>query len=128
MAFEYYLDTDYEFNTEFQEKLAEILSAEYTATSTTGTDISSWVDYDDIDDVSFTLASAVSYRTNGASKAVPGFDVIDYGQEDYVFGDTEQDARHWDIFVLTAFEENYSELEALFDGEVINYCFIEKKE
>lgn len=26
-----------------------------------------------------------SYRTMGASKATPAFDVIDYGQEDYVF-------------------------------------------
>ena len=29
MAFEYYLDTDYEFNTDFQKKLAECLSKEY---------------------------------------------------------------------------------------------------
>ena len=29
MAFEYYLDTDYEFNTDFQKKLAEYLSQEY---------------------------------------------------------------------------------------------------
>ena len=36
----------------------------------------------------------MAYRTKGASKAVPGFDVIDYGQEDYVFGDSDTDARH----------------------------------
>lgn len=29
MAFEYYLDTDYEFNTDFQKKMAEYLSEEY---------------------------------------------------------------------------------------------------
>ena len=29
MAFEYYLDTDYEFNTDFQKKMAEYLSSEY---------------------------------------------------------------------------------------------------
>lgn len=29
MAFEYYLDTDYEFNTDFQKKMAEYLSQEY---------------------------------------------------------------------------------------------------
>ena len=29
MAFEYYLDKDYEFNTDFQKKLAEYLSQEY---------------------------------------------------------------------------------------------------
>jgi hypothetical protein len=46
----------------------------------------------------------------------PGFDVIDYGQEDYVFGNTEVDARHWDIYVLTAFEEYADVLESLFKG------------
>ena len=29
MAFEYYLDIDYEFNTDFQKKMAEYLSEEY---------------------------------------------------------------------------------------------------
>ncbi|MBR0398136.1 MAG: hypothetical protein IJI10_07675, partial [Eubacterium sp.] len=29
MAFEYYLDTDYDFNTSFQKQMAEYLSAEY---------------------------------------------------------------------------------------------------
>ena len=66
---------------------------------------------------SFNLADAASYRVDGASKAIPGFDVMDYGQEDYVFGSTEKDARHWDKYVLTSFEENYSELESLFNGE-----------
>ncbi len=97
---------------------AEVQTTNGTETESTGTDLSSWVDYDDIDNISFSLASAVSYRTAGASKAVPGFDVIDYGQEDYVFGDTEQDARHWDIYVLQAFEENYSVLQTLFDEEI----------
>ncbi len=97
---------------------AEIQTTNGTATSSTGTDLSSWVDYADIENVSFSLADAVSYRTNGASKAMPGFDVMDYGQEDYVFGDSETDARHWDKYVLTAFEENYSVLQELFDGEV----------
>jgi len=85
------------------------------ATEATGTDISSWVDYSDISDVSVTLADAVSYRTEGASKAMPGFDVMDYGQEDYVFGNTEQDARHWDKFVLEVFKDHYDELEAVFN-------------
>ena len=47
--------------------------------------------------VSFTLADIAAYRTAGASKAMPGFDAIDYGQEDYVFGNSERDARHWNI-------------------------------
>ena len=86
-----------------------------TATEATGTDISSWVNYDDVTSVSFSLADAVAYRTAGASKAIPGFDVIDYGQEDYVFGDTEADARHWDIYLLDIFEEYADVLSPLFD-------------
>ncbi len=70
-----------------------------TAAEATGTDLSSWVEYDDVTDISFTLADVLAYRNTGASKAVPGFDVIDYGQEDYVFGSDTQDARHWDVFV-----------------------------
>jgi len=40
--------------------------------------------------------------------------VIDYGQEDYVFGSAEKDARHWDMFVLQAFHEHADELAPLF--------------
>ncbi len=86
------------------------------ATEATGTDISSWVNYDDTSAVSFTVADAVSYRTSGASKSTPGFDVIDYGQEDYVFGDSETDARHWSIWVLKVLEEHQEELEELFNS------------
>lgn len=91
-----------------------------TATSATGTDISDWINYSNIDNVSFTLADISKYRVKGASKATPGFDVIDYGQEDYVFGSSCADARHWDKYVLEAFEENYSVLEKLFNSEVSN--------
>ena len=56
----------------------------------------------------------MAYRTKGASKAIPGFDVIDYGQEDYVFGDSDTDARHWSACVLKALEANRETLEALF--------------
>ena len=86
-----------------------------TATECTGTDISAWVNYEDISSVSIALSDIASYRTNGASKAVPGFDVIDYGQEDYVFGDSEQDARHWNIYLLEIFEEYADILEPLFN-------------
>ncbi len=75
---------------------AEAQTANGTATEATATDISDWVTIDSDGNVSFTLTDAVSYRTSGASKAIPGFDVIDYGQEDYVFGNSETDARHWD--------------------------------
>ncbi len=87
-----------------------------TSTEATGTDLSSWVDYSDITSVSFSLADAVAYRTNGASKAMPGFDVIDYGQEDYVFGSSTQDARHWDTYLLEIFEEYADVLEPLFNS------------
>ena len=66
--------------------------------------------------VSFSLADAVSYRTAGASKSMPGFDVIDYGQEDYVFGDSESDARHWSKWVLKVLEEHRNELKDLFNS------------
>ena len=85
-----------------------------TAEEPTGDDISSWVDYSDIENVSFTLADAAAYRVDGAAKATPGFDVIDYGQEDYVFGDSEQDARHWDIYVLQALQDHADVLADLF--------------
>lgn len=86
------------------------------AESASGTDISSWVDASDLSKVSFTLADAASYRTAGAAKAIPGFDVIDYGQEDYVFGSATADARHWDERLLKVFEENAETLEPLFNA------------
>lgn len=87
-----------------------------TAEEATGTDLSGWVDYTDLDNVSFSLADAVAYRTKGASKAIPGFDVIDYGQEDYVFGSSTQDARHWNRTLLEIFEEYADVLEPLFNS------------
>ncbi len=91
-------------------------TANGTAESATGKDLSGWVSLDDGGKVSFTLADGMAYRTSGASKAVPGFDVIDYGQEDYVFGDSDTDARHWSAYVLKALEENREALEGLFEG------------
>ena len=95
---------------------AETQTTNGTATEATGTDISSWVDYSDISSVSFSLADAVAYRTAGASKAIPGFDVIDYGQEDYVFGSSTQDARHWNATLLEIFEEYADVLSELFNN------------
>ena len=95
---------------------AETQTENGDAEEATGTDISSWVNYDDTSAVSFSLADAVSYRTAGASKSTPGFDVIDYGQEDYVFGDSDSDARHWSIWVLKVLEEHQDELEELFNS------------
>ncbi len=68
-----------------------------------------WVTYE-AGRVNVELADFASYRTAGAMKATPGFDVIDYGQEDYVFGNTQQDARHWSIYVLQALREHAEEL------------------
>ncbi|MCD7954472.1 MAG: hypothetical protein LUG93_01655 [Lachnospiraceae bacterium] len=94
---------------------AETQTTNGTATEATGTDLTSWVNYEDITNVSFSLADAVAYRTAGASKAIPGFDVIDYGQEDYVFGNTEQDARHWNTILLDIFQTYADVLSPLFN-------------
>lgn len=88
-----------------------------TQKEATGTDISSWVDSSDLSEVCFTLSDAAAYRTQGASKAMPGFDVIDYGQEDYVFGNSTQDARHWDEILLKVFQEQKDVLGELFNQE-----------
>ncbi len=85
-----------------------------TETEATGTDLSEWITYDPVNGVSFSVADAAAYRTAGASKAIPGFDVIDYGQEDYVFGSTAEDARHWDSHVLSVLEKYSDELAELF--------------
>ncbi len=95
---------------------AEVQTANGTSTESSGTDISSWIDYSDLSNVSFTLADIAAYRTAGASKAMPGFDVIDYGQEDYVFGSSTADARHWDQYLLDIFEEYADVLEPLFNN------------
>lgn len=87
-----------------------------TATEASGIDISSWVNYEDVTNVSFGLSDVAAYRTAGASKAMPGFDVIDYGQEDYVFGNSEQDARHWNKYLLEIFEEYADVLAPLFNN------------
>lgn len=93
---------------------AETETANGTATEATGTDLSSWVSYEN-GAVSFSLADAAAYRTAGASKATPGFDVMDYGQEDYKFGSSSQDARHWDTYVLKVLQEHSDTLSQLFN-------------
>ena len=86
------------------------------ATEASGKDLSGWVSYTD-GKADFSLADAMIYRNSGASKAVPGFDVIDYGQEDPVFGNREQDSRHWNRYLLDIFlnEEYAKVLEPLFN-------------
>lgn len=79
-----------------------------------GTDLSSWVSLES-GRVSFTLEDVLKYRNSGATKAVPGFDVIDYGQEDYVFGSAQQDARHWNPVLLDIFETHADVLAPLFN-------------
>lgn len=87
-----------------------------TAEKAAGKDISGWINHEDVSAVTFSLKDIAAYRTTGASKAIPGFDVIDYGQEDYVFGNTEKDARHWNIYLLEIFEKYGDVLEPLFNG------------
>ena len=86
-----------------------------TATEATGTDISSWASYEN-GAVNFTLKDAASYRTKGASKATPGFDVMDYGQETYEFGSSTQDARHFDKYVLKVLQDDAEILSELFNS------------
>ena len=40
---------------------------------------------------------------------------MDYGQEDYVFGSSTKDARHWNKYVLKVFEENQETLSEIFN-------------
>lgn len=94
-----------------------------TAESASGTDLTGWVtvtcedhDGDTVIHADFTTAAIAAYRTDGASKATPGFDVIDYGQEDYVFGSADTDARHWSEWVYKALSENRETLEPLFNA------------
>ena len=56
-------------------------------------------------------------ETTGASKATPGFDVMDYGQETYEFGSSTQDARHFDKYVLKVLQEDAETLSELFNSE-----------
>ncbi len=91
-------------------------TANGTETEASGTDLSDWVSYDSENGITMTIAGAAAYRTSGASKAIPGFDVMDYGQEDYVFGSSTADARHWDKYVLKVFEENTDTLASLFNA------------
>ena len=90
-------------------------TANGTATEATGTNLTGWVDYDAEGQLTMTLSGAAAYRTSGASKATPGFDVMDYGQEDYVFGSSTADARHWDKIVLKVFREHADTLSTLFN-------------
>ena len=89
-------------------------TANGTAESPSGADLTGWVSLDVDGGVAFALEDIAAYRTAAASKAIPGFDVIDYGQEDYVFGDSDTDARHWSEWVLKALRENRETLESLF--------------
>ena len=73
-------------------------SANGTATEATGTDLTGRVSPDDDGALTMTLA--------GAAKAIPGFDVMDCGQEDDVFGSSSADARHWDKTVMKVFQEH----------------------
>lgn len=90
-------------------------SSNGTATEATGTDLTGWVSFDDDGTLTMTLSGAAAYRTSGAAKAIPGFDVMDYGQEDYVFGSSTADARHWDKYVLKVFQEHAETLASLFN-------------
>lgn len=75
MAFEYYLDTDYEFNTDFQKKLAKYLSQEYmeyindqnlsVSESAVDIDINGDGDKDDVVDLTIEYDGEKYADTNG---------------------------------------------------------------
>ncbi len=115
-----YVDTMYGKYAEGAVKISKAAPSGQTAngseTEATGSDLSEWVSYDGTNTIDMTLAGAAAYRTASAAKATPGFDVIDYGQEDYVFGSASADARHWDQYVLKVLEENKDTLAALFNN------------
>ena len=114
-----YVDTMYGEYVDGAVKVTKVAAsgqmANGSGTEPTGTDLTSWVSYDSTSGVSMTLRGAAAYRTSGAAKAMPGFDVMDYGQEDYVFGNSTADARHWDKYVLKALEEHADTLADLFN-------------
>jgi hypothetical protein len=103
-------------NTDIVKPETERQTSHGAAESASGADLTAWVSAAD-GQVSFSLEDIAAYRTAAASKATPGFDVIDYGQEDYVFGDADTDARHWSTWVLQALRDNADVLEPLFNAE-----------
>ena len=118
-SFSLYVDQMYGKYADGAASIAKQTSTQQTTngseSTSNGTDISSWVSAED-GTVSFSLADAAAYRTAGASKAMPAFDVIDYGQEDYVFGSREKDARHWNKYLLEIFETYADTLSELFNS------------
>ncbi len=119
-SFALYVDTMYGKYVDGANEITKAAPTQQTengdATEQSGTDISSWVSYDSANGASFSLANIAAYRTAGASKAIPGFDVMDYGQEDYVFGSSTKDARHWNPYVLKVFEEHADTLAEMFNN------------
>ena len=114
-----YVDTMYGEYVDGAVKITKAAASGQTSngdgTEPAGTDLSDWVSYDSTSGVGMTLAGAAAYRTSGAAKDMPAFDVVDYGQEDYVFGSSSADARHWDTYVLKVLQEHEDTLEALFN-------------
>ena len=119
-SFALYVDTMYGKHVDGAVQVTKAEAAAITtngdATEASGTDISGWVSYDENNGASFSLADIAAYRTAGASKAIPGFDVMDYGQENYVFGSNTKDARHWNKNILEVFEGHADTLAELFNG------------
>jgi len=116
-----YVDTMYgkyvDGAVDVEKAAAEGQTANGDSEEASGTDLTSWVSYDSTNGIQMTLAGAAAYRTSGAAKAIPAFDVMDYGQEDYVFGSSTADARHWSKYVLAVFEEYQDTLASLFNAD-----------
>lgn len=119
---EAYLHGDYAASGEPSgETATEGYASENDAAADTGSgeDLTEWVtvtiDENGEYSVDFDLADFLVYR--GRSKTNPSFDDLDLGQaENQVFGDFDQDFRHWDIHVLNAMDKYYDALDAAYDG------------
>ena len=81
-----------------------------------GQNISEWAKVDDKGQVSFSLKDGIAYRNAHAYKPVPGFDMTNYGAENYIFGDDEKDARHWDAYLVDTLKESKSDFAKLFNS------------
>ena len=93
----------YEDGNEITKPAPEAQTENGTSTEMSGTDLSGWVSCED-GKAAFALADVLKYRNAGATKAVPGFDAMDYDREDCVFGNEAVDARHWNIFLSDIFQ------------------------
>jgi hypothetical protein len=85
-------------------------------TAPNGKDLSGWImikkDASEHWNADFKLGDWINYA--GRSKTNPSFDDLDLAQtENQEFGDSDQDYRHWDVFILNALTgKKFNDLKA----------------